>query len=186
MTARQPRQCGRGGPRVHVTKAVPRRPSPFLPRPRPAPGAGLRRSRARKVDNGQPPQSPLPDPLPSPRRPFGRSEGGGGGFQVLRLRAAAQTRLPPAPPPRPRTGKAASDTPAGARPQLPARAGSRPRPLPRRADLEALESSPALGRETKWRVSKGGGLAHAQKAPAPHSGTTLPRSLRSISILDDV
>lgn len=130
------------------------------------------------------PPSPLPGPLPSsPRRPAGRSERGGG-FQVLLVGAAAETRLPPAP------GLAPAVRPLTHLQGLSLR--SRPAPVPgpalcRTADTCSLRSPiPPWDRNKRWRLSKGGGIAHVQKPPEPHSGTTLPRSLDSNSVLDDI
>lgn len=186
----QPRRRGRGGPGVHVTTAVPpRRPSPLLPRPRPTRAARLRRSRARLLRRDG--RWTTGFPAKPPARPPPQSSEASRALRGGRRLPSSPTRRsrgdPASPRPRPRTRREASDTPAGARPPLPARAGSRPRPLPHRGHLQAPESCPALGAgDRRWRLSKGGGIAHAQKPRAPHSGTTLPRSLDSNSISDDI
>lgn len=102
MTAlrrQQPRQRGRGGPRVHVTKAIP--PASFPAPPAPRANSGRPAPQVVSQEGGQravPRKAPCPTPLPSPSRgPVGGSEGGGSGFQVLRFGAAAETRYPRPP-----------------------------------------------------------------------------------------
>lgn len=96
---------------------------------------------------------------------------------AARVSDSARPWRPASPCPRPSTRTEASDTPAGARPQLPDRAGSRPRPPRRRADWRRLSPLPAGERDGEWRLLRGGGIAHARNTPAPHAGTARPGRL---------
>lgn len=87
---------------------------------------------------------------------------------------SAQPRKPGFPPTRPSARSEASDTPAGARPPLLARAASRPALCGAERTWRLLSPLPPGALGGQWRLLNGGGIAHARKASAPHSGIALP------------
>ena len=93
---------------------------------------------------------------------------------AARFPDSAQPRKPGFPPTRPSARSEASDTPAGARPSLLARAASRPALCGAERTWRLLSPRPPGALGGQWRPLNGGGIAHARKASAPHSGIALP------------
>ncbi|XP_040098055.1 ral guanine nucleotide dissociation stimulator-like [Oryx dammah] len=166
------RRRGRDALGIHVTIGLSRAPQACSSHPFHAARETRLLGKNGAADN-RPSARPLAWPPPqasskgSPARRAGRPS-------AARFPDSAQPRKPGFPPTRPSARSEASDTPAGARPSLLARAGSRPALCGAERTWRLLSALPPGALGGQWRLLNGGGIAHARKASAPHSGIALP------------